>query len=219
MTVVPLESPHTYETHTPWSLADWQRYLSHNELYLLDRLAKRLPEGAHIVNIGAGAGTSALAFLSARSDVRVTTIDVQLEINLYGGLENEMGILRAAGLLDPARYTPIHGDSVAVGRAWQGGPVHLVFVDGGHEYEECRGDLEAWLPHLAPGGLLAVHDYRKLEVFQAQHLDVTVTDELVTTLIKPYPGVDQAVGDLLASRRAVEVETVDTLIIMRQVSE
>lgn len=212
-------SEHVYERHTPFSLSDWQNYLSHAEIELLDTLAKSLPGSPRVVNIGAGAGTSGLTFMQSRSDLFLYTIDVALEVNLYGGLGNEIGILRSADLLDYTRYQPIHQDSVVEGKRWARGPVDLVFVDGAHEYEECRGDLEAWWPHLRLGGVMAIHDYRKREVFEAKHPETEITIELLANLIKPYPGVDRATGELLASGKAALLAVADTLIAVRKVAE
>lgn len=49
----------------------------------------------------------------------------------------------------------------------------MVFIDGDHEYEHVKYDIEEWLPQLAPGGLLCGHDW-----------DV-------------FPGVNRAVQELL----------------------
>lgn len=35
----------------------------------------------------------------------------------------------------------------------------MIFIDGSHEYWDFRRDLDIWLPHLAPQGLLCGHDY------------------------------------------------------------
>lgn len=35
----------------------------------------------------------------------------------------------------------------------------LVFLDASHEYEDVRRDIQAWLPKVKPGGMLAGHDY------------------------------------------------------------
>lgn len=212
-------SEHVYEAHTPESLSDWQKYLSHAEINLLRELALSLPDRPRVVNIGAGAGTSGLTFISSRPDLYLYTIDVTLALNLYGGIENEMGILKSAGWLDMARYLPIVQDSVVEGRRWTRPPVHLVFVDGAHEEEECRGDIQAWWPHLLMGGIMAIHDYKKLEAFQLQHPDTEITQDLLDNLIKRYPGVDKTTDELIASGKCEVVTVVDTLIAVRKVAE
>ncbi|MDA3038673.1 MAG: class I SAM-dependent methyltransferase [Actinomycetota bacterium] len=49
------------------------------------------------------------------------------------------------------------GDSPRVAQAWAG-KLRFLFVDGGHGAEPARLDFELWTPHVAIGGLLAIHD-------------------------------------------------------------
>jgi predicted O-methyltransferase YrrM len=49
------------------------------------------------------------------------------------------------------------GDSPAVARHWAT-PLALLFIDGGHGTEPAHRDYEQWTPHVAPGGLLLIHD-------------------------------------------------------------
>ncbi len=51
----------------------------------------------------------------------------------------------------------IVGDSPTVAALW-GTALGLVFVDGGHTQEAADSDYEGWAPHVARGGLLAIHD-------------------------------------------------------------
>ena len=51
----------------------------------------------------------------------------------------------------------IVGESPKVAR-WWGRPCALVFIDGGHGVEPARADYAGWTPHVAIGGLLAIHD-------------------------------------------------------------
>ena len=37
--------------------------------------------------------------------------------------------------------------------------VHFVFLDANHTEEHATADINAWLPKIAPGGMLAGHDY------------------------------------------------------------
>ena len=50
--------------------------------------------------------------------------------------------------------------SQEVGRAWTGGDVDLVFVDGDHSPAGVREDWEVWHRHVSAGGSLAFHDAR-----------------------------------------------------------
>lgn len=63
----------------------------------------------------------------------------------------------------------------------------FVYIDGDHEYESVRGDIEAWWPHVQPGGIFAGHDYmpdhgpvvRAVDEFAAAHgLTVHLTEDL-----------------------------------------
>ncbi len=63
--------------------------------------------------------------------------------------------LHAAGLED--RVIALVGRSPQIAALWQA-PVGLVFVDGGHTDEHAGADYEGWAPHIAPDGLLVIHD-------------------------------------------------------------
>ncbi len=52
---------------------------------------------------------------------------------------------------------PLIGSSQNFARLWSE-PLGLVFIDGGHSEEAAHADLEGWTAHIAPGGLLAIHD-------------------------------------------------------------
>jgi predicted O-methyltransferase YrrM len=49
------------------------------------------------------------------------------------------------------------GDSPTVAAHWRT-PLALVFIDGGHGEEPAWADYRGWAPHVAEGGLLAIHD-------------------------------------------------------------
>ena len=162
--------------YTSKNLIDWLGYIKPDEAQLLTDLCLSLPEKPFVVNIGAGAGTSALIFLESRHDLTSCTVDIQKESSPYGCLEGEMNALVQAKA-DLSRHEQVHGDSIAVGKAWKGKLPDLVFIDGNHTYEGCKGDIEAWLPLIKPNGIIAIHDYEKTE--------------------KEYPGVNDSVNELL----------------------
>lgn len=63
--------------------------------------------------------------------------------------------VRDAGL--EGTVVAVIGDSPVVAAHWAT-PLALLFIDGGHGDEPARRDYEGWTPHVAPGGLLAIHD-------------------------------------------------------------
>jgi len=40
------------------------------------------------------------------------------------------------------------------------GRVHMLFVDGDHSYEGVKADIAGWTPKIAPGGVVAFHDFK-----------------------------------------------------------
>ncbi len=63
--------------------------------------------------------------------------------------------LERAGLLH--WVVPMVAASSVVARHWAT-PLGLVFIDGGHSPEAAAADYAGWAGHVAPGGLLAIHD-------------------------------------------------------------
>jgi len=51
------------------------------------------------------------------------------------------------------------GYSLPVSAEFENESVDLIFLDGDHEYDGLKADIEAWLPKLRVGGFLAGHDY------------------------------------------------------------
>jgi predicted O-methyltransferase YrrM len=51
----------------------------------------------------------------------------------------------------------IVGRSRDIARHWAT-PLGMVFIDGGHTEQAAVTDYESWAPHVAPGGVLAIHD-------------------------------------------------------------
>jgi len=57
------------------------------------------------------------------------------------------------------RVTFLQGASDSVAKRFEDGSVDLVFLDADHSEDGVLRDLEAWLPKLRPGGIIAGHDY------------------------------------------------------------
>jgi predicted O-methyltransferase YrrM len=195
--------------HTSESLQQWLHYLFPGEVPALKELAQMLPDKPIVINIGAGAGTSGMAFLESRPDLFLFTVDVQKEGSPTGSLESEEVVLKDAGYWYQGRNAQIYGDSKDVGREWSLWQVNMVFIDGDHSYEGCAGDIRAWLPHVKPGGIMAIHDYHKDKLF-ANEQDYQAD--------KPHPqfwnDVDRAVDELLVGKYE-QIMRIDSLVAFR----
>jgi hypothetical protein len=149
--LLPLNLHHTED------LANAFKFLTLDEVRALQTVVALLPDYATVVNIGAGSGTSGMAIVEERPDLRSTTWTIDISRGgPNGGLQNEVNAF------DNARL-PIHNqildDSRHAAAVWENGPVDLAFIDDGHLDPEIRGDINGWLPHIKPGAYIAFHDY------------------------------------------------------------
>lgn len=132
--------------------------------------------GLPLLEVGTYCGRSTLLLADAAREAGVTalTVDhhrgseeqqpgweyhdptvVDPEVGLMDTLPTFRRTLHRAGLEE--HVIAIVGRSPQVAAAW-GGPLGLVFIDGGHTDEHANGDYEGWAPHLAVGGSLVIHD-------------------------------------------------------------
>ena len=56
-------------------------------------------------------------------------------------------------------YKPIRSPSVEAASRFEDNTLDFVFIDASHEYEDVKNDINAWLPKVKNGGILAGHDY------------------------------------------------------------
>jgi predicted O-methyltransferase YrrM len=137
-------------------------FLYEYEVIYLMILAHTLPAGAKIVNIGSGSGTSGLSMSLSRPDVlndaHIWTVDIS-EGGPGGGLLNETNAFDTINLQP---YTQqVLGNSAVVGPAWPFGDINMLFIDGDHSTEGITSDIDGWVDHIVPGGIIAIHDYEK----------------------------------------------------------
>ena len=80
---------------------------------------------------------------------------VDPEVGLIDTLPTFRRTVHAAGL--EGTVIAVVADSPTLGRHWTT-PLGLCFIDGGHGSEPAHRDYETWVPHVATGGILAIHD-------------------------------------------------------------
>ncbi|MDR3034576.1 MAG: class I SAM-dependent methyltransferase, partial [Kitasatospora sp.] len=80
---------------------------------------------------------------------------VDAEVGVMDTLPVFRRTLHRAGLEE--HVLALVGRSPQAAAVWAA-PLGLVFIDGGHTDEHATADYEGWVPHLAAGGLLVIHD-------------------------------------------------------------
>ncbi|MDE0236088.1 MAG: class I SAM-dependent methyltransferase [bacterium] len=80
---------------------------------------------------------------------------VDPEIGLIDTLPHFRRTIHQAGL--ERSVVALVGDSVAIAQNWST-PLAFLFIDGGHGTEPAHADYENWVPRVAIGGRLAIHD-------------------------------------------------------------
>jgi FMN phosphatase YigB (HAD superfamily) len=138
----------------PWHGHRWFAY---------DLLRFRTPD--LVVELGAHYGVSFFALLQAIKDAQLATVAVAVDTwegdphaGLYGPevLERFEGVRSAAFssvevVVKQATFAAALGD-------FDDESVDLIHIDGYHSYEAAKEDFETWLPKLAPGGVVLMHD-------------------------------------------------------------
>jgi predicted O-methyltransferase YrrM len=111
-----------------------------------ERVALRFGKSALFVNIGVGLGGSVWCLRAGAHTAQIIGIDIDPDSDASGCEFWHADSRRCAD-----RVTE---------------PIHLLFIDGNHEYHGVKADILAWVPKVAPGGLIAFHDYQINEHIQ-----------------------------------------------------
>ncbi|KKN20372.1 hypothetical protein LCGC14_0936210 [marine sediment metagenome] len=155
------------------ALAASRGMLAAADVDLIREVVAKLPSGSTIVDVGAGSGTTALAVFAERTTMHLVSIEADVSIMNWArqAVEN----IGASELWDDRVE-----DAIEAAVSFPDSHASFIILDAAHEEDDVRAELEAWLPKLAPGGYLLVHDY---DAYTAPNF---------------YPGVKAAVDPFIA---------------------
>ena len=128
--------------------------------YLYDR-ARALPKGSVAVEVGAwhGKSTIPLAMGCQEGGSQLISVDNWAGVKTVKKMPDRTvweRNLQQAGLREVV--TLLEADSVTVAQTVFG-PIRLVYIDGEHQRDSVRADIDAWLPRCATDGGILFHDY------------------------------------------------------------
>lgn len=156
-------SPAEREFRRIWPIIDTIEGLlvSPDQEHWLFRTARSLPHGAAIVEIGSfkGRSTCCLAYGCRGTRKHVFAVDTfegnDADFHHRNFFQEFWQNIEERELT--TYVTPVQGWSSEVARTWDN-PIHLLFIDGAHQYEDVLADFYGFLPHVVPGGIVALHD-------------------------------------------------------------
>lgn len=129
-------------------------YFTYKQLYT--DMVRLYPSGSTFVEIGCLKGRSS-AYMAVEIANSQKNIDFYcVDLCLYVPQENLLDNL--APLSNYFKF--IKGPSADVAQKFENESLDFIFIDAGHEYEEVKEDINAWLPKLRKNGTLAGHDYQ-----------------------------------------------------------
>lgn len=136
--------------------------LTAEEKALLHRLARGLPRGAVVVEIGSYLGASSCllaAGIRGRGGL-LYCIDTWTNDAMSEGARDTWEAFRRNTAPFGAAVRPLRGRSAELaGKVAAEAPrVDLLFIDADHTYAACRSDWERYVPLLRPGGVVVLHD-------------------------------------------------------------
>jgi hypothetical protein len=136
----------------------------------------------HFAEIGVKDGKNTGMLLRLVAGSHVIAVDPWATWSLPYPIQSErkLDVIAAAF---PGRVTKMKMTGVEAAPSIEDGTLDLVFIDDDHEYETTRANIEAWLPKVRAGGIIAGHDIRN-----------------------GFPGVDSAVLDVLGATGEIHIE-------------
>ncbi len=139
---------------------------------LYRKIVQEAPDRSQLVEVGVWQGES-FCYLMQQARKSGKILKLFAVDTFEGGEPIQNDILKKLGGPDKLyeqflsnvrqqRYTNYYvfrNTSVEAARFFQDRSIHMCFIDAAHDYESITKDIEAWLPKIAVGGIIAGHDY------------------------------------------------------------
>ncbi len=115
---------------------------------------QRLPERPRVVEVGCFAGRSS-AYLGVelenhRPGYSLWLVDIFRQV-LRSTVQNNLRPLKDVQLISHLSWE--------AAKQFPDASLDMVFIDADHSYEPVARDIDAWVPKVKPGGILAGHDH------------------------------------------------------------
>ena len=148
--------PRWFSSQAQAALATIPGYSSAREVRLLAYLAAQAPAGGCVVEIGAYKGRSTAWLVEAAQFRRDRPAVISIDPHLADSWPTFQDVVRRVHLRE--RGLEVHrAFSRDIGKAWTR-PISMLWVDGGHTYEDVADDIALFTPHVIAGGWVVFDD-------------------------------------------------------------
>ena len=160
-------SPLASSVAAPEAMKDLPQGWFHHGRKILELLETHKPKVC--VELGSWRGASAIAMARVVRQWKgtVTCVDTWTGDAFSGGVTESR--VRPPNMVGEIVTNIVEADVAASIRLvvaptveaakWWNEPIDFLYIDADHSYAACLADLEAWVPHVRPGGLIAGDDY------------------------------------------------------------
>lgn len=168
--------------HFHWNIEGW---ITEEQTQLYKKMVSTAPEEAHFVEIGCWKGKStvfmAVEIVNSGKTIKFDAIDTfkgSEEHHNFDSIINDTLQQEFLSNIAPVKHivTPVIGDSSLLASNYKDGSIDFLFIDGDHSFEGVVKDIQAWLPKMKEGGVIAGDDF----------------------LMEEFPGVTEAVTSCLS---------------------
>lgn len=136
-------------------------WFNYTELY--SDMVKKFPTNSHFVEIGTWQGTSAVymgvEIVNSGKKIKFDCIDPWKDLNdgydYVGSFDKFLQNIKP--LSSVINYHKL--ESVEASKLYKDESLDFVFIDGAHDYDNVKNDVNAWYPKVKNGGIIAGHDY------------------------------------------------------------
>jgi len=126
---------------------------------------------AHFVEVGSWKGKSSafmcVEIFNSNKTIKFDCVDIWTGAGEVGEYDKDSAVKSQTLYyeflknMEPVKnlYTPIREWSDKAASLYEDNSLDFVFIDAGHSYENVLADINAWLPKVKKGGVIAGHDY------------------------------------------------------------
>jgi len=154
----------TNKTATKMTMAPGM--FSRIDIEAITELAKKVPAGGTIVDIGSLLGGSASLWCIHSSAARIVCVDPWKYETWLESFRAANGPITKETFLANVpddRIETIQGYSPSCAEGWTS-PIDLYWEDGDHNNPGCASSIRFWSRYVKPGGIACGHDYHYLDV-------------------------------------------------------